>query len=221
MAIVQPIPNNPQFKNLTGQVFGRLTVVSFAGIQKGNSRWNCLCECGNESAVSLANLTTKKAPTRSCGCLHREVCSASAKVQMTTHGLTETPEFAVWCNMLDRCYNTKAKAFWRYGGRGITVCDRWRTSFEAFLADMGQRPSEGHSIDRCDNEKGYCPENCRWATWTEQNRNRSSARLITHEGQTHPLIRWSELTGLSDQTIRYRLSHGWSVHDALTNPKCR
>ena len=151
-----------------------------------------------------------------------------------THGCASrgsvTPEYATWNRIIARTEKQCVHRFDRYGGRGINVCSRWRRSFEAFLADMGHRPSPCHSIDRKDNDGGYwCgkaerPEcgplsrepNCRWATKREQMRNRRGNHLITFQGVTRTLQEWSELTGLGGPTIRYRLRSGWSVERTLT-----
>ncbi|MGY8988455.1 MAG: hypothetical protein ACKVG7_07840, partial [Flavobacteriales bacterium] len=106
-----------------------------------------------------------------------------------------------------------------YGGRGISVCDRWRDSFENFLADMGERPSNEHSIDRKDNDGNYEPDNCRWATKKEQGRNRRSNRILTFNNKTQTLIEWSEELGISSAVIRQRIkASGWSIEEALTTP---
>jgi hypothetical protein len=128
-------------------------------------------------------------------------------------------EYQVWCYIKSRCYNKKVKAFKYYGGRGITMCDRWRNSFAAFLEDMGQRPTPKHQIDRIDNEKGYEPGNCRWATKKEQMRNRSNSRLVTAKGKTQCVATWAEETGLSWDVIWMRLRLGWSDERAVTVPK--
>lgn len=120
--------------------------------------------------------------------------------------------------MIDRCHNGRSKDCARYGGRGIVVCQRWRASFDAFLADMGRRPAAVLSIDRIDNDKGYEPGNCRWATDSEQARNRRSNLLLTHRGETLPLIVWAQRTGIGRATIAHRVKAGWPVDEALTRP---
>jgi hypothetical protein len=121
--------------------------------------------------------------------------------------------------MKNRCFNVNGEDFHLYGGRGVTVCDRWRDSYPAFLADMGPRPSPAHSIDRFPDPNGnYEPGNCRWATMKEQQNNRRNNHRVTHGGLTLTVTDWSLRTGLSRQLIRYRLSHGWSVERALASP---
>lgn len=132
-----------------------------------------------------------------------------------------TPEHRAWRGMKDRCLNPNG-AFWsRYGGRGITVCDRWRTSFEAFLVDMGPRPSPKHSLDRINNDGNYEPGNCRWATRVEQMRNTCRALRIEHGGRVLNTAEWAEVTGIPAEAIQRRLAQGWTVERALTQPMRR
>ena len=116
--------------------------------------------------------------------------------------------------MIARCYNPNNAAYNRYGGRGITVCKRWR-KFENFLADMGNRPSSKYSIDRIDNSGNYTRENCKWSTMKEQCRNRRNNRLLTLNGETHCVAEWVDIVGIRSDTIRARLKRGWSVERAL------
>lgn len=120
--------------------------------------------------------------------------------------------------MLTRCYDARHRAHRYYSSRGIVVCDRWRNNFRAFLKDVGRRPSREHSLDRIDNSGNYEPGNVRWATWKQQQRNRSSNRLVTYRGRTMPLIEATELVGLPYRTVWSRLSHGWTLRDALETP---
>jgi hypothetical protein len=123
--------------------------------------------------------------------------------------------------MITRCENPKSIEYEVYGGRGITVCDRWRISFENFLADMGDRPTPKHTIDRIDNAIGYCPENCRWATMKEQQRNRRNNRLISFDGKTATLAEWAEISGNSSDIISWRIKQGWNLRSAIFEPTQR
>lgn len=135
-------------------------------------------------------------------------------------GQAQPPEYSAWAQMLQRCENKGNPSYCNYGGRGISVCDRWR-SFSQFLADVGARPSAKHSIDRINNDGNYEPGNVRWATRSEQNRNHRRLRMLTLNGETHCVVEWAERTGLPERTIRSRLQLGWSALDALTTAVAR
>jgi hypothetical protein len=141
-----------RFIDLTGQVFGELTVLGRA--PKGKhalTRWHCKCTCGKETIVDRPNLVSKRA--QSCGCK-----------QGQTHGGSYTPEYTVWRNMRFRCTNPNHPSYKDYGGRGIVVCEEWLKSFSAFIRDMGSRPSDDHELNRINNNGNYEPGNCRWTT---------------------------------------------------------
>lgn len=201
-----------RYINLTGQVFGRLTVLEQAGRTKqGAVKWKCLCECGTQVIVSRNNL--RSGTSQSCGCLQRELQSERAR----THGLSHTRTYRIWFEMQRRCGDRGHHAYKDYGGRGITVCERWQ-SFGAFLEDMGEAP-KGLSLDRRDNDRGYSPENCRWATQTVQCRNKRNNRLLTFEGKTQCSKAWAEELKIPRTRIEARIDRlGWSVEDALTIP---
>jgi hypothetical protein len=127
----------------------------------------------------------------------------------------DTPIYAIWSSMLQRCENRGMPAYDRYGGRGIQVCDEWH-DFDVFYDDMGPRPDETYSLDRIDNDGDYCPGNCRWATKKQQSRNRADNRLLTFKGESLCIAEWADRLPLKDSTIRMRLRRGWSTKEALT-----
>jgi hypothetical protein len=193
--------------DITGQKFGKLTAIRRVKNGKGyQTRWLVRCDCGTEFEVFTANL--KKGRTKTCGC----------KPPYKTHGMSGSREYRTWHSMLVRCYNPNAREYHHYGGRGIDVCDEWRHSFEAFYADMGSRP-RGTSIERINNNAGYSPDNCRWASPKEQMQNTRATARITFDGQTHSIAEWARLKGLSITCLYNRFFHGWSVERALTEPK--
>lgn len=196
---------------LTGHRFGRLVVVDRAGTDGTNhATWNCKCDCGAD--VVVAGTSLKAGITRSCGCLVKE-----AKPNLK-HGHFGSPTYVSWCAMIQRCTNEKHVAFSRYGGAGITICQRWRDSFEAFLADMGERPSGRYSIERKDGTKGYEPNNCKWATRAEQQSNTKAVRRIEIDGAVDTARGWSRRTGISADAIRNRIDKGMSPKDAIALP---
>lgn len=135
------------------------------------------------------------------------------------HGKWKTSEFGIWAGMLQRCYNQNAYGYNRYGGRGITVCESWKSSFQCFYDEMGQRPSKKHTIDRIDNDGNYCKENCRWATSKQQHNNRSNNRYIEFNGVRRTATEWAEFSGIDVHVMYGRINDGWSIERALTTPK--
>lgn len=135
-----------------------------------------------------------------------------------THGCAKSTEYTAWTHMIERCYSPNNKHFSDYGGRGIIVCEQWKSSFANFLADVGLKPSPRHSLDRIDNNGHYEPGNVRWATKTDQTRNRRSTRLVTYQNRTQCLWAWSEELGKNYQTLYFRLNSGWTVERAFTHP---
>jgi len=152
--------------------------------------------------------------TQSCGCLKAIVTSAKNK----KHGMFGTKEYSSYHRMKDRCFDKKNKDYKNYGARGITICDRWLNSFENFYADMGNKPTPKHSIDRIDNDGNYEPSNCRWASNIQQARNKRNNRKITINGVTKIISEWADVYGINGSTIRQRINLGWSEVDAVTKP---
>lgn len=185
-----------------GTRFNHLVVIGY-----GPRFIECLCDCGKVATYSSSQL--RDGHVVSCGCVRI--------AQRIKHGLWLTPENQVWAGMKQRCLNPKQPEYKNYGGRGIAVCAEWIDSYPTFYADMGPRPTPKHSIERVDNSKGYSPDNCVWATQTQQRRNTRQNRYVTFQGITHCITEWSQLLGISLSTLRYRLSR-WSTERAFTAP---
>ncbi len=168
------------------------------------------CVCGTKREVSIHSIMSGKSVC--CGCINKG---------RTTHGMKGTPEYEAWQGMKSRCSNPNRKGHYKWGGRGIKVCERWlgKTGFANFFADMGPRPTPKHSIDQINNDGDYEPKNCRWATIKQQSRNRRSTVFVEFRGERRCFEEWGEVTGIPHATIRTRLVVlGWSVEDALTIP---
>lgn len=204
-------------KDLTGQQFGRLTVLNedtdaYEAHYKttGQRRvfWRCRCECGNEKVTRSYYLVGGK--TKSCGCFQQE----NRETIHITHGKSGTDTHIIWCGIRARCLNENTPAFNHYGGRGIKICDRWG-SFENFLSDMGERPSKKHSIERVDSNKGYEPDNCIWALWVDQANNTSRNHRIEYNGMNMTTAQWSREIGVNVHTIQDRIGRGLPVEKVL------
>ncbi len=211
-------------KNITGEKFNRLIAVKFIRSEGVNYYWLFKCDCGNEKILSKRYVCYPSSQTKSCGCLLKETTRLKGK-QSRTHGMTRTPFYCVYRTILNRCSNSKVNCYEWYGGRGIKVCERWKT-FENFKEDMyenylkhieefGKKQTQ---IDRIDNNGNYEKSNCRWATPIEQARNTRKNRFITYKGQTKTIAEWAKIVGIRPENIRTRIITGWSVEKALTKP---
>lgn len=199
--------------DLTGQKFHRLTVLAMADTAKQRTRWKCACACGSVVVVGTDDL--RKRTTKSCGCWKAEQAGMRAKEIMRTHGGSKLPIYKVWSMMRQRCSNPNSHKYPQYGGRGIKVCEQWQ-DFALFLADMGERPSAQHSLDRIDSNGDYEPGNVRWATQREQQNNRRDNRLLTVNGQTKTSSEWGRDIGVNPNLVRQRIDRdGVSPLEAL------
>jgi hypothetical protein len=203
----------PRLRNLTAQTFGRLTVIERGqNDARGRACWWCQCACGNRRLVPSWSIISGN--TKSCGCLHKEL----ARQRRLIHGMRKSPEYYIWYAMRQRCRDPHVQSYVNYGGRGITVCERWLHSFENFYADMGPRPSPTHTIERKNNDGPYSPDNTIWLPKALQHRNKRNNRLITLHGQTACLTEWLHRTRISLTTFYRRVRNGWSEQEALTIP---
>ena len=194
----------PAKLQLQGQSFGRWTVISGSQTRNGFAYWQCQCQCGVVKDVSGVSLA--KGDSLSCGCLSRE--------SRPNHGLIKTPEYQAWDQMKQRVrpnYQDRD----RYYDRGIGIDPKWESSFQEFYNDMGKKP-QGMTLDRIDNDKGYSKDNCRWATFTTQARNKSSNLVITFQGKTQTAAEWIEDLGINAATFYSRIRKGWTPERAIT-----
>lgn len=196
--------------NLTNAKFGRLTVLRLHADRSPSTRqarWVCACDCGQ--TVTVLGNSLRSGVTSSCGCLQKERAYTANLVHGHTSEGHASPEYRSYYAMLDRCYNEAHVHYADYGGRGIGVCRRWRgeKGFENFLSDMGPRP-KGTTLDRKNGAKGYSPGNTQWATKRNQTRNRRNAVTVTYQKQTRTLMEWSNITGISYETLKTRYRQG-------------
>ncbi len=202
-----------KFIDMTGKRFGKLTVIEKGTTKNKRIKWICKCDCGKTLEVDGTLLRIRQ---RSCGCARKEHIK---------HGKTHSRLYAIWCDMKQRCLNPNEKTYFRYGGRGITICDEWRddfASFERWAMQSGydkKAPRGQCTLDRVDVNGNYCPENCRWTTNKVQCNNKRSNRYLEFNGEKHTIAEWSDIMGINQSTISVRLSrYGWSVKEALTIP---
>lgn len=207
--------DNPEW---IGQRFGRLTVVGAVpyadSAGRKQIRWKTRCDCGNETLVVPFKVVSGE--TRSCGCLSLEM----SRERFTKHGEAHTRLFYTWVGMRDRCNNPRNKRYENYGGRGITVCEEWENSYEAFAKWARENGyADNLTIDRIDVDGNYEPSNCRWADLKTQMRNRTDNHYITIDGVTRPLVEWCEIYGQKYSVVHSRITAlGWDAKDALERP---
>lgn len=210
------------YPDIIGKRFGRLTVIERAGSRRVSAKsvesiWRCRCDCGGERLTPAGPL--RRGRTTSCGCsrFNRSPRKRHGHAGNAHHHILASITYNVWRSMRVRCLIRNTRGFNRYGGIGIKICERW-SKFENFLADMGERPSRLHSIDRIDSTGNYEPENCRWADPFEQATNRRSVRRITYKDAVHSLASLARLAGCSEEVLRSRFKRGWSVEKAVETP---
>lgn len=198
-----------------GEKFNRLTAVSFHHRDDKLYFWTFKCDCGNETVTNSSSVVRGK--TRSCGCLQKETI-ANVGYSNATHGHSRTPEYGTWLAMHRRCSDKDAPGYENWGGRGITVCERWK-ELSNFIADMGPRPKGRYTLERVNNELGYSPENCVWASYHTQHRNKRTNINVEYNGQTMCLKDAAKLAGINYSTVCKRISAlGWTPQQAITAP---
>lgn len=193
--------------DMTGQRFGRWTVL----FHSGGRKWQCRCDCGTEKAVDAGSL--RSGTSSGCTCCRENKGNRS-------HGQARSRIYNIWCGIKRRCLNEKDSAFGRYGGRGITICDEWKADFETFAAWANDNGYADHlTIDRRDNDRGYEPGNCRWSTYAEQNRNYSRNRPVEHDGRTALIVDFAAEHGIPAEIVQNRVRrYGWTMAEALKTP---
>lgn len=194
--------------------YGRLTAIAAVpSVGGAGVKWLFKCSCGSETI--LRPVVVINGNTRSCGCLRAE----TERARFVTHGHCKnrqrSPEHRLWLNIKHRCLNSNNKSFHNYGGRGITICDKWKDDFAAFFMDVGARPTTKHSLGRIDNSRGYEPGNVRWETASQQARNRRNNKIVMYSGVAMPLVVACELSGVPYDRARRRLACGVSDEEAL------
>jgi len=194
--------------DLTGKRFGKLTVLSFNKKEKGHYYWNCICDCGTECVKDGDRL--RRLETKSCGCYRAS--------RVTTHGKHNSRIYRIWRDMKTRCSCPSAKAYERYGGRGINYIAEWE-EFEPFYNwAINNGYKDGLTLDRIDYNGNYEPSNCKWSTMKEQSRNTSKNTLVTYKNETHCLAKWAEILNIKPSTLYGRLHMGWSIEKAFETP---
>lgn len=216
---------NGWVRNLIGKRFGRLIVVEFAGRKPPYTYWRVVCDCGKGKVIGAVQLVT--GATKSCGCIKLEQTEAMNWRHGCARMTDRIPEYNVWVRIKTRCSNPNSPFYYRYGGRGISMCEGFGR-VQDFINLVGRRPTAKHSIDRINNDGHYScgkceqcvrnewPMNVRWATWNEQASNRSTSHRITFNGETLSATEWAKRSGLKQGTVLSRLKQGWDEIEAIT-----
>lgn len=202
--------------DITGERYGRWTVLEFVCDNPKHSYWLCCCDCGTEAVVVMNSL--RKGASQSCGCLRLERIAAANITHGFTVGRKMPLEYGVWSSMKARCYNPRTASFQNYGGRGITVCDEWFDSFEQFLADMGSCPP-GLTLERRDNNGPYAPWNCEWATYEAQANNKRGLRIISLEDERINVTAAARRHGIEPSVVLHRIYRGWPEERWFETPR--
>jgi len=204
------------FIDITGQKFGRLTVVEFVEVRKNKSYWKCKCDCGKEKIT--VNNSLKKGNTKSCGCISKE------KNSNLRHGMGSTRFYRIHQSIKTRCLNSNTQHYEYYGGRGVKVCDEWlefkgfQEMYSSYLEHIKIHGEKNTTIERIDVNGNYCKENCRWATMKEQGRNKRSNVYIIYKGELKTKGEWLEKLNLNRSLINKRLQMGWTIEKAFETP---
>lgn len=208
----------PAAQDLVNRKFGRLTVLSRHPFSNscGKVQWECICECGNTLLTNTGALTSGN--TKSCGC-QRSDSARETGLNQRTHGLTGTSEYKAWQSMRDRCSNPDVESYHSYGGRNISVCERWSNSFENFYEDMGPKPDPNFSLDRIDVNGNYEPSNCRWVDILTQASNKTTNVLFQLNGQTLTQSQIAKQANIPVATLVTRLKGGYTIEEAVSMEK--
>lgn len=200
-----------RFINLVGNRYNHLTVIERSdNVGKGTATWKCLCDCGNYTIVRSGNL--KSGAVKSCGCL------LHTSKPTLKHNMSHTPLYQKWASIKRRCYTPSVKSYKDYGGRGIKMCEEWKNSFESFMQWALQSGySDGLTIERKDNNGNYCPENCMWIPFNEQQKNRRMCQFISYKGETKTLTDWCKTFNIPYKRVHNRIHNlGWSFERAIS-----
>lgn len=199
-----------KFIDLTGKQFGHLAVIEQAENKNGRVMWLCKCDCGTVKPIASSNLIHGYSTTCGCGQRHCGIDNNSYK-----HGKSKTKLYSVWKAMRQRCNNPNNYDYQWYGAEGKKICDEWDNYIEFEKWAMSSGYKSGLTIDRIDSSSCYCPENCRWITIQEQQKNKRNVRRLSLNGETHTISEWSEIKGIPYRTILGRIHNGWSSERAL------